>query len=285
MKTVDLHTHSTASDGADSPAELVAQASSLGLAALALTDHDTICGLEEAQGAARNTGLELIRGCEISTAKGDIRMHILGLWLPENCHPLEDFLRHLWERREKRNELIIQRFRAHGVDISLEEVRAKATFSVGRPHFAAVLQEKGYVKDRQEAFNQWLSAGGKAYVPKEAPTPHDAVRLLASLGASPIIAHPLLDSSARAYLRGMVAELSHCGLFGLEAWHSEQSPEKTREILALAEEFNLAVSGGSDYHGANKPHIALASGRGQLQVPLSVLDNMKKRRIAQGLPV
>lgn len=285
MNLIDLHSHSTASDGTDSPAELVAKAKTAGLAALALTDHDTIGGLHEAQSAAGACGMELIRGCEISTSGKYGRMHIVGLWLPENCQPLEDFLNHLRERRGARNEIIIRKFQENGVSITLDEVQAKASGSVGRPHFAAVLLEKGYVKNRQEAFDQWLGSKGKAYVPKEVPDPHDAVRLLADLGASPIIAHPLLQSSAISWLRPLAAELKDCGLFGMEAWHSEQTEGNSRDILAIAKDLDLAVSGGSDYHGNNKPNISLGSGKGNLRIPYAVLEMMKERRAAQGLPV
>lgn len=285
MPELDLHTHSTASDGTDSPRELVRKASKQGIKALALTDHDTIGALEEASREAKIYGIEFIRGCEMSTVSAYGRFHVLGLWLPENCRLLDDFLEDMRQRRDRRNELIVQRFQEQGVDITMAEVKAKATCSVGRPHFAAVLLDKGVVQSKREAFDVWLGNEGRAYVARKVPTTQEMVRLLADAGASPVIAHPLLKSSARSCIPELAAELKPLGLFGLEAWHSEHSAEDTAFLLDLAKNLDLAVSSGSDYHGGTKPGVALGSGRDNIHTGLDVLEKMKQRRQNQGLPV
>lgn len=284
MKLIDLHTHSTASDGTDSPSELVAKAAGQGLAALALTDHDTARGLDEAEEAAKAKGIEFIRGCELSTSTDQGEMHVLGLFLPHDCGALDGFLQCLREGRKRRNVLMVEKLREAGLDISMEEVEAKARSSVGRPHMAAVLKEKGYVRDTNEAFDKWLGIKGKAYVPKLAPRPEQAVRILRELGASPVLAHPLLRPRPEGWLDNLVRDLKPAGLFGLEAWHSAQNEAQEAEIKALARKYDLGLSGGSDYHGRNKPDIQLGTGKGNLRVEYKTLEKLKGRRRALGLP-
>lgn len=284
MKLVDLHTHSTASDGTDTPSALVQKAADLGLAAIALTDHDTIRGLEEAEEAARDLDIEFIRGCELSTSTDQGSMHVLGLWLPPGCDALDGFLSFLISARDRRNVTMIEKLRSNGVDITLEEVTERAAGSVGRPHMAEVLVEKGYAESTADAFDRWLGIQGKAYVPKLAPRPEQAVRILRDLGASPILAHPLLRPRPEGWLDALVRDLSQTGLAGLEAWHSALDKDQSREIIGLAEKYDLGLSGGSDYHGLNKPAISLATGKGNLCIGTDVLEKLKARRRARGLP-
>lgn len=284
MKYIDLHSHSSASDGTDSPTELIAHAKEAGLVAIALTDHDTTVGLSEASTAALGAGIEFIRGCEISTATDKGNMHMLGLWLPEDCAPLEAFLEHLRGERSKRNEIMIARLQAAGLNITMEEVAAHAKGSVGRPHMAAILRDKGYVQSSDEAFEKWLGINGKAYVPKIAPRPEQALRILKDLGATTILAHPLLRVRPEGWLDKFVSELATQGLDGLEAWHSHQDDAQTAEIIDLARKYALSLSGGSDYHGANKPGIQLGTGKGNLHIGIDVLDKLKARRREKGLP-
>ena len=285
MKYIDLHTHSTASDGTDSPGELITKASRLGLAAIALTDHDTVDGLDEAAGTAADERIELIRGCELSTATEMGNLHIVGLWLPANCDPLKKFLKNLSQNRRLRNEQMIAKMRNAGVSITLEELRERARGSIGRPHMAEVLVEKGYAIDRDDAFATWLGVNGRAYVPKPAPSPREAIRQINNLGGSAVLAHPLLRPLPPQWLETLVKNMARDGLFGLEAWHSALSPEATKTVIELANKFNLALSGGSDYHGANKPDIDLATGKGNLAIDYGVLEKMKARRQAAGLPI
>lgn len=286
MELIDLHTHSTASDGTDSPAELVAKAGKLGLKALALTDHDTVKGLPEAEACAKNLGLAFVRGCEISTRTDDGSMHILGLWLPEHCAPLEDYLGNLRAGRKRRNAIILEKLAEHGINLTMAEVRAQAKGAIGRPHIAQLLLKKGHVKTLREAFDTWLGEGGKAYAPKPVPDAAEAVKILSSSGASPILAHPLLHEHSPQWLDDFVRRLKNLGLFGLEAWHSSHTPEQSRQIIQLAEKYDLALSGGSDYHGENKPAIQLGGGRsGNVRIPLTVLEKMRHKRQAMGLAV
>lgn len=285
MKLIDLHTHTLASDGTDSPSALVKKAHAAGLAALAVTDHDTLSGLEEAEETGRSLGITVIRGCELSTGTEHGEAHILGLWLPRKAEPLQEQLVHLRRKRAERNALIVGKLRGLGLAISLEDVREAAQGeSVGRPHIAEVLVRKGYVKDSREAFREYLGARGKAFVPKEVLEPETAVRLLAELGATVCLAHPMLQKYPSGWLEGFTGRLAGYGLTAVEAWHSEYSEADTRACLALAKRFGLGLSGGSDYHGGNKPGIRLGVGRGGLRVGLDVLAGLEAARRAQGLP-
>lgn len=280
---VDLHTHSTASDGTDSPAALVARAHDAGLAAIALTDHDTLGGLEEGEEAARGLGISFIRGCEISTRSDAGEHHILGLWVPREAAPLENWLEAVRQRRNERNAEMVARLRALGFDISLEEVRARAQGSVGRPHMAALLVEKGYAQDTGEAFRDYLGIKGKAFVPKRVPAPDEAVRVLNEVGATAVLAHPFLNSPAPELVEALTRRLVEHGLDAIEAWHTSHSEAHTRECVDLAARLGLGLSGGSDYHGANKPGIQPGTGYGGLRVPVTVLEALRKRRRARGL--
>lgn len=281
---VDLHIHSTASDGTDGPAELVAPAHAAGLAAIALTDHDTLGGLDEAENAARELGLGFIRGCEISTRADGFEYHILGLWVPRKAEALDNWLGAVRRRRDERNAEMVGRLRALGLDISLEDLRARAPGSVGRPHMAAALVDKGYVPDVGAAFRDYLGSGCPAYVPKRVPPPEEAVQMLASVGATAVLAHPFLNAAARPHIEALAARLAACGLAALEAWHSSHSAADTRQCVELAARLGLGLSGGSDYHGANKPGISLGTGHGALRVPAAVLEALRERRRARGLP-
>jgi predicted metal-dependent phosphoesterase TrpH len=286
MKFIDLHTHSSASDGTDSPAQLVAKAHAAGLAAVAITDHDTLSGLDEGQQAGRDLGIEVVRGCEISTGTELGELHILGLWLPQNPQPLLDRLCWLREKRAERNMGIVQKLQDLGYDISMEEVLAAARGeSVGRPHIAEVLLRKGFAKDVRQVFREFLGSRGKAYLPKTVLEPEESVSLLASAGATVCLAHPLLWRAPAGWLDTMVARLKDYGLSAIEAYHSEHSEADIRTCLALAKRFNLGVSGGSDYHGSNKPTIRLGQGYGGLRVSQSVYEGLKQRRMSAGLDI
>lgn len=278
-KLTDLHTHSTASDGTDAPAALVARAKEQNLAALALTDHDTLDGLHEAETAGRELGIQVIRGCEISTRCEAGEFHILGLWIPGRDEALRSWLTAIRQRRNERNAEMVARLRALGYDISIEEVRALARGSVGRPHIAAALAARGYVPDVESAFRTLLGAGGKAYVPKRVPPPEEAVRVLADIGAMPALAHPFIHRNFdNAWLEGFVQRLTRNGLCAIEAWHSAHSEDDTRRSVDLAQRFDLGLTGGSDYHGDNKPGIRLGVGHGSLRIPPDMLERLEQHR-------
>ncbi|MCK9239605.1 PHP domain-containing protein [Desulfocurvus sp.] len=286
MPGIDLHTHSTASDGTLRPAELVALARRSGLEALALTDHDTSAGLSEFLAAGRREGLEVIAGCELAVTAPSGFMHILGLYLPERPAHLEAGFAWLNERRASRNARIVEKLRALGIDVTYERVLEIAgEGTVGRPHLALALMEAGAAASVQDAFDRYLGSSGRAYLPKDKFSPARALELLRAEGATPILAHPYTLELEGPALRALLAELKELGLEGIEVHYTEHTRTQTAAYLALAAELGLLVSGGSDFHGAVKPAIALGRGRGGLHVPYKVLADIKAHRRAQGLPV
>lgn len=283
---IDLHAHSTASDGSLSPTALVARAAECGLGAIALVDHDTTAGVAEAQAAAAEFSLELVPGCELSAEFGTGELHLLGLYLDPLSPALAQALGELRTARHARNRIIIDKLKALGARIDYETVlRLAGDGAVGRPHIAQALVESGFVQTRQDAFNRLIGNGGKAYAPKTVFSPAEAIRLLKAAGASVMLAHPGLLHMAPKSEEALIDELVGHGLDGIEAIYSEHTPAQTDRLLALARRKGLIVSGGSDFHGSAKPHIELGCGRGSLTVPDAVLDAIKARRREQGLPV
>lgn len=286
MTFIDLHTHSTASDGTDSPAELVRKAAQAHLAVLALTDHDTLAGLDEAEEEAKQRNIAFVRGCEISTATPWGEAHFLGLWIPqepEKTALLEAALEKVRMDRKERNLRIAEKLRALGLDVSYEAAEALAGGAVvGRPHFAALLCAMGVVKDRREAFRQYLGKDGLAYEPRRLMSPGEAVSLLKSTGAVVAMAHPRLLRAPVEELDHLVADLKEQGLDALEAYHSEHDAGDVRLCVELAARYDLQLSGGSDYHGLAKPNISLGRGKGGLRVGLGVYDELMRYRGLQG---
>jgi len=278
---VDLHTHSTASDGTDSPAELVRKADKLGLAALALTDHDTLAGLDEAEKAAKGMEMELVRGCEISSRSPYGEIHILGLWLPsepDRLAPLEQALASIRALRATRNRRIAEKLAALGLPVTYEAVAELASEEngvIGRPHFAELLCRLKVVSSRKEAFERYLGAGGAAYVPRDLMEPAEAVRLMAQTGAVVALAHPGLIRCPVEVLDDLVQDLIPAGLTAVESYHSQHSQADTRVCVELAARHGLLLSGGSDYHGLNKPGIELGRGKGGLRVVRRVWENLR----------
>ena len=277
---VDLHTHSTFSDGSDQPAVLVRKAADLGLAAVALTDHDTVEGLPEAEEAAHDAGIELVRGTELSCEWPPGTMHLVVLFLEGQSGPLQDRLDELRHGRRIRNTEIVERLRGLGIDITLEEVLEEAgAGSVGRPHFAAVMVAKGSVQDIQTAFDEYLGSGKPAYVGRLRLEPRDAMGLARASGAVPVLAHPhTLGHNTRAEYSRTLGWLANLGLIGVESFYTEYDLERQEDFAAMAESFGLLPSGGSDYHGSYKDGIELGSGRGSLLVPDEVLDRLRSAR-------
>lgn len=279
---IDLHIHSTASDGSFSPSEVVTLAKKQGLAALSLTDHDTLAGLAEAEEKAQEAGIEFIRGCELSAKFLDTDVHILGLYVPKEKALLQDLEKELAifiERRNTRNKKIIIKLQEHGINITLEEVEQEAGGNViARPHFANVLIQKGVVASTKEAFDKYLARGKLAYVEREVISPHHAVTILKEAKTIPVLAHSKLIKCTEQEYFNLIEELIPLGLKGLEVYHSVHSFEDERYYLGVAEKYNLCVSGGSDFHGKSKPDINIGTGRGSLRVPACILDGIKKCR-------
>jgi len=284
LKLVDLHTHTTASDGADSPAALVHKAHAAGLAAIAITDHDSLDGLEEARQAGQECGLKIIDGCELSARTEYGEIHILGLWLPPQAAQLQSRLVELRHKRAERNERIVAKLCNLGLELSMDDVYAVGRHSVGRPHIARAMLNRGLVSSEREAFEKYLKQGARAWLPKEVMEPQAAVSLMAGLGATVSLAHPFIQGYPEDWLEKLVQDLIPCGLSAIEAWHSEQNEAQTRICVEWARRYDLGLTGGSDYHGDIKPGIRLGVGRGGLRVPLDVLERLEARRHRQGLP-
>lgn len=274
-KIIDLHTHSTASDGSFMPGELVRHAAESGVTTLALTDHDSTAGLAEAAAESARLGVEFIRGVELTTSTQYGSVDILGYCLPDNDPVLEKKLELLRLARMRRNESIVERLNGLGLAVSMEEITAQGSSSFGRPHIAALMLSKGYINHPREAYQKYIGEGKTAFVPKEPFSPEEAVNLLAGAGAVAFVAHPMLVRAPEAWLDSLVRELAELGLAGLEAYHSEHDAKAVRHVVRLADKYNLLVSGGSDFHGRAKPHIQLGRGRGGLMVPEIVLEKLK----------
>ncbi len=284
MRAVDLHTHSYKSDGSKSPTELVDMALQIGLAAMALTDHDTIDGVEEAVTHAadlRAAGVpnvpEIIPGVELSTDKWGEDIHVVGLYIDIHNAPLQKALDDFVIKREKRNAQMCDRLRElAGFDISYEKLTAAYPGAVlTRAHYATYLIQKGYVKNTKEAFAEYLGEDTPYFVPRDKISPVDAVHLILNAGGIPILAHPMLYDLTEAQLEALVSEMKSAGLVGIEAIYSTYTPEQERYVRRLAAQYELLISGGSDYHGDAKPAISLGTGFGKLFVPEEVLDILK----------
>lgn len=277
MRFVDLHVHSTASDGTFGPTMLVKSAAKCGLSAFALTDHDTVSGIDEAIDAAAKINLEIIPGIEISTSYKDKEIHIVGLFIDYH-NP--DFLKGIGneiDRRSKRNEILIEKFNEYGFPITLEELIAAFPNSViTRAHFASYMVKKGYVKNNKEAFDKYLGDGMPLYVPRERKSPDEAIALIKKAGGIAVLAHPLLYHLTMGELRDLCRQLISYGLTGIETMYSTYKGFDEQNVRALANELGLLESGGSDFHGDNKPHIRLGSGMGNLRINYSYLEKLKE---------
>jgi predicted metal-dependent phosphoesterase TrpH len=251
---IDLHTHTNFSDGTDRPSELINKALSQGITTLALTDHDTIAGWDEAREWLR-PGLDLVLGAEISCQTEDgISVHMLGLLFDQSYAPLQEVLAQTRDNRLGRMAKIIGRMNEAGIDISLDEVHAQLSdgATLGRPHLADALVAKGLAKNRDEVFADWLANSSPFYIPHYSPTPEEVIRLIKAAGGVSVIAHPL------ASLRGRVVDLESfdsyiaAGLDGIEVKHRDQTPEQQQLLFDIAAKANLARTGSSDYHGTGK---------------------------------
>ena len=276
---IDLHTHSSASDGTDSPTELVRRAIAAGLSAFALTDHDTLSGLGEARSAASEAGIRLIPGTELSVDHDGLKLHMLVHFLEPEDGPLQDRLAELRHGRHERNSKIIAKLRELGYEIDETDVAAQAGGeAVGRPHIADALVAKGFISTRAEAFDGLLSDGGAAYADRLRLTATEAVSLAAASGAVTTVAHPYTIDRNQETFPALFAELHDLGLSGLEAYYPEHSKDLRAHLASLATDLGLVATGGSDYHGTGKPGLELGSGFGDLVVPDTVLAELEERR-------
>lgn len=246
----DLHLHTTASDGTDTPEELVSLAAEKGFEVIAITDHDSMRGVCDAQDAGRRLGVRVISGVEIS-AGGDAEVHVLGYAIQEP-EKLEDALERMREQRVWRMRQMVSKLNALGVPVQMQQVSELAHESVGRSHLARVLVQIGVVKDVKEAFQRYLAPGRPAYVEREKLTVGQAVALIDSVGGVPVIAHPGQNHGDTFWMKERFAELKEYGLRGIEAYHMAHSQQQATAFARTARELGLLVTGGSDYHGAVK---------------------------------
>jgi 3',5'-nucleoside bisphosphate phosphatase len=272
---VDLHTHSRVSDGSDDPEDLVGSAARIGLSAIALTDHDTLEGIERARVAAEVHGIELVPGAEISCGGS---LHMLVLFLEPRPGPLQDRLAWIQTGREERNAEIIVRLNRLGIPLTLEEVLDEAgTGVVGRPHIAARIVAHGFAESIPDAFARWLGTGRPGYIPRRTLDPIEATRLSRAAGAVPVVAHPhTIDPEFGPQLERRLESLADAGLVGVEVFYSGYEDDRRRRLQRMADRLGLRPSGGSDYHGSYKAGISLGVGDGSLSVPVSVLEDLRE---------
>ena len=275
---IDLHTHSTVSDGSDAPERIPVLAAGAGCTAVALTDHDRLDGIPAAREAAAALGIELVPGCELSCEVGGTwgtgTMHVLVYFLEPGEGPLQDELVRLQDVRDRRNEIMCER-----LGLSYADLQAEAGgIGAGRPHAAALLVRAGRAASIQDAFDRWLGKGKPGYVEKERLAPADAMRLAVASAGVPVLAHPLSLELDPAALRSAIDELRSLGLAGMECEYGRYSPEDRSGLKDLAATLDLVATGGSDHHGTYKPDLQVGVGRGDLDVPDSALDDLKARR-------
>lgn len=276
---IDLHTHTTYSDGSVNPRELMAIARSKNARAIAVTDHDTVAGIAEAREAADQFGIEFVVGIELSADFSPGTMHILGYCIDEHSAVLIERLDHLRRARENRNPQIATRLQSLGMDIDYDEVAQLAgNQNVGRPHFARLMIEKGYVASIQEAFDRFLKNGAPAYAEKARLSPSDAIELIHSAGGVAVLAHPYQLKIAKSdELDEAILGLMQQGLDGIEAVYSRHTPSQRESYSELASRHCLLVTGGSDFHGSYKPDISIINGLGDLEVTYDLLEAVKSR--------
>jgi predicted metal-dependent phosphoesterase TrpH len=282
---IDLHSHTTESDGTYSPRDVVDLAVKNGLDALAITDHDTFSGWEKALPFAEKVGLDLVRGIELNSrlnlsekGGGYRHVHLLGYFpVKSPSREFVDWLESEREDRRNRNRKLAQALGAQGVHVTLEEVEARGKSLAGRAHFAQLLVEKGYVRSFEEAFARYLGENAPSYVERQSQATEAAVERISAAGGIPVVAHPVRLSLSRESERVELTRLKAAGLQGLEIYHSDHPPELQAHYRQLAEELHLLPTGGSDFHGLIKPDIQLGTGmRGNLRVPAEFLARLRQ---------
>lgn len=276
MKKIDLHTHSTASDGTLTPTELVIEARKAKLYAIALTDHDSVSGIDELMEAGIKYNMRTIAGVELSTEYEGTEIHVVGLFIDTENYDLLRQLKEFRQSRSNRNLKMIDLLREQGFQITAEEILERNPDAViARPHIARFLADTHQVKDMQEAFDKYIGEGCSCYVERYKISPMQAVELIRSAHGVSVLAHPCLYNISDDVMKKMLKEMKKAGLDGIEAIYSRNQPSDEEKYRALADKYGLILSGGSDFHGENKPEIHLGTGMGDLVVPKKVLLDMK----------
>ena len=275
MEYIDLHTHSNCSDGSMTPSELVRHAAEKGLKAIALSDHDTVAGIDEAIEAGKQYGVEIVPAIEFSV-QSETETHILGFYIDHKCDLIKEALECINKVRWQRTVNTCENLQKLGFDVSMEEaLKIAPSGLIGIAHFARILMEKGYTASVKEGFEKYLANGRPAYDGTQYLTASDAVKLIDSLGGVSFVAHPHLIRLDDATLREFLKSLKDLGLCGIEGYYNEYTPEMEAYFQNLAKELGLEISGGTDFHAKMKPHIEIGIGQGNMHVPYSVLENIK----------
>jgi predicted metal-dependent phosphoesterase TrpH len=274
---IDLHTHTSESDGSHSPAELVALACEIGLDVLAITDHDTFAGFDIAKPLADRANLDLLCGIELSTKYDHKSVHLLGYFPDSGADSsFRGWITGMQESRHERNRLLLKKLRSYGVQISSEELMRRGGPLPGRPHVAKLMVEKGYVQSLQQAFDEYLDDSARCHVQRDEPSFIDAVRRIGEAGGISSLAHPYRVTRNAGELESFVGGMREVGLRAIEVYHSEHSAEEVSLYATLASNLSLLTTGGSDFHGATKPGIALGTGKSEnLRVPTVVVEDLR----------
>jgi len=274
---IDLHTHSTCSDGLLTPAALLSLAARRGLKAIALTDHDTVAGLAEALARGLATGVEVVTGIEISSGLDGAPLHILGYGFNHEHPGFLAFVERLQQSRRNRNQGIIERLHALGISITEEELTRIAGDQVGRPHFARLLALKGFAKNTQDAFSRYLKRGGPAFVEHAKPQVAEVISRISEAKGLAVLAHPVISDPGLEKIPALVAQLKDYGLAGLEAFYPTHSKKVCLLLQTLAAKHGLLISGGTDYHGDKHSVTPLGGSAKTIRVPLQLLQDIKIR--------
>ncbi|MBO4896872.1 MAG: PHP domain-containing protein [Clostridia bacterium] len=275
-RCIDLHTHSNKSDGSMTPAELVCHAKEQGLSAVALTDHDTIDGVSEALEAGKKHGIEVVPGIEMS-AKSDTELHILGYYIDINNPKFSDGLEAVRQNRKLRNKITCEKLRECGFDITEEDARAEAGgMLLGRAHFAKAMVKMGYIGSVKEAFDKYLGSGKPCFCTIQHFTAKECISVIKDAGGAAFAAHLHHLQKSDEELFEYLKELKSFGLCGIEGYYTEYTPEMQDKFMSFAKELDLCVSGGTDFHADMKPHISIGTGLGDMKIPYSVLEGIKK---------
>ena len=276
-RIIDLHTHSTCSDGSMSPRELVYHAKANGLSAVAVSDHDTADGVKEAIAAGKEVGIEVIPAIELS-AKSDTETHILGYFIDPDAPALRKAVDYIRAVRTERIGETCDMLKQYNIDVTLDEVKALAAGGIlCRAHIARIMTDKGYSASPKAAFAEWLNVGCPCYSESQALTDTEAVSLIREAGGDAYLAHLHLTKKPPEALDAFVKRLAEEGLTGIEGYYTDYTDEMAVEYRALAAKYRLKISGGTDFHGAFKPHISIGRGLGNLSIPYAVLERMKER--------
>ncbi len=277
MREIDLHVHTTESDGTKSPAEVVRLAKDLGLRAIAVTDHDTAAGYPAAAAEGERLGVEVVPGIEISTVFSGA-VHILGYFIDPQSPEIAPVLEWVLKDRDERNRVIARRMASDGLPVSYDAMRERFGSAIGRPHFAELLVELGLARDVKDAFERFMEKGRRYYEPRHFLSLERSIWIIRRSGGIPVLAHPFQYRLDDSRLRELIEHAVQYGLEGIECRYSGYTPEQTAYLLSLAREYKLLDTGGSDFHGDVKPHIALGTGiGGGLEVPYVCLEKMRER--------